>query len=114
MTGTTMNYLDPSEFKTYGLEATTPTSWIAAASALMDAHCRRETLGLQEYTERIRLNGRGTLRLTYLPLSGAEGALPLLAMRVRYGVPRRGEENDLACDMGRAFGLTGAWTTVAV
>lgn len=109
-----MNYLDPSEFETYGLEETTLTSWIAAAAALMDAHCRRETLGLQQYTERVRLNGRGTVRLTYLPLTGMNGGSALQAMRVRYGVPRRGDANDLACDAGKAFGLTGEWTTMAV
>lgn len=96
------------------MEETTPASLIAAASALMDAHCRRETLGIQQYTERLRLSGRGNVRVTYLPLAGAEGASPLVSVRVRYGVPRRGEANDLACDAGTAFGLTGMWTALAV
>lgn len=109
-----MNYLDPSEYEAYGLEDTTPASLIAAASALMDAHCRRETLGAQQYTERLRLNGRGNVRVTYLPLTGSDGASALVSLRVRYGIPRRGEINDLACDAGVAFGLTGAWSTLTV
>lgn len=109
-----MNYLDPSEYEAYGLEETTPASLIAAASALMDAHCRRETLGMQQYTERLRLNGRGNVRVTYLPLAGIDGASALVSLRVRYGIPRRGEANDLACDAGAAFGLTGMWTTLPV
>ena len=107
-----MNYLDPSEFEAYGLDETTPTSLIAAASALMDAHCRRETLGVQQYTERLRLNGRGNVRVSYLPLTGMEGASALVSLRVRYGIPRRGETSDLACDAGIAFGLSGLWNTV--
>jgi hypothetical protein len=109
-----MNYLDPSEYEAYGLEETTPASLVAAASALMDAHCRRETLGLRQYTERLRLNGRANIRVTYLPLAGMDGGEALVSLRVRYGAPRRGEGNELACDAGAAFGLNGQWTTIAV
>src|SRR5690349_21389614 len=109
-----MNYLDPSEYEAYGLEETTPASLVAAASALMDAHCRRETLTVQQYTERLRLNGRGSVRVTYLPLTGVDDASALVSLRARYGTPRRGEANDLACDAGSVFGLTGGWTTLAV
>ena len=31
-----MNYLDPAEYENYGLEASTPTSWVGAASSLID------------------------------------------------------------------------------
>ena len=39
-----MNYLAPEEYENYGIEATTPASWVAAASSMIDAHCRRPTL----------------------------------------------------------------------
>ena len=108
-----MNYLDASEFEVYGLEETTDQSLVTAASALMDAHCRRETLGVAEYTERFRLNGRAVVRLTYLPLATVEGAVSALtSVKVRYGNPRRGEIGDLAGDYANAFGLAGQWASL--
>src|SRR4051812_276287 len=105
-----MNYLDPSEYEAYGLEETTPVALVMAASALVDAHCRRDTLGVVQYTERVRLGGRGTVRLTYLPLAvGTPASSPVAAVRVRYGVPRRGEGAEIGFDAARAFGLTGEW-----
>ena len=88
-----MNYLSPTEYEGYGLEATTPTSWVSAASALMDGHCRRATLGVAQYTERLRMiSGRNTFRLSYLPLTAvAPAPSPIIAARGRYAVPRRGE-----------------------
>jgi len=110
-----MNYLDPSEYETYGLEEGTLDSWVTASSALIDAHCRRPTLGLAQYTERVRLNGQA-VHLTYLPLSTPDGAVSaLVSMRARYGQPRRGEmAGDLALDAALVFGLAGTWTTIAV
>jgi hypothetical protein len=109
-----MNYLDPSEYEAYGLEETTPASLVMAASALVDTHCRRETLGVVQYTERVRLGGRGTVRLTYLPLvAGAPASSPLAAVRVRYGVPRRGDLGaEIGFDAAQAFGLAGEWTAL--
>ena len=111
-----MNYLDSSEYEKYGLEKETLESWVTAASALIDAHCRRPTLGVAQYTERIRLNGQGTARLTYLPLATAEGASsPVVALRARYAMPRRGEmPGDLAWEAALAFGMSGTWTTLGV
>jgi hypothetical protein len=43
-----------------------------------------------------------------------DGAPALVSLRVRYGVPRRGEANDLTCDAGASFGLTGMWTSLPV
>jgi len=63
-----MNYLSPSEYETYGLEATTPA--VLAASTVIDAHCRRATLGVAQYDERLRIAaGRNTVRVTYVPLA---------------------------------------------
>ena len=111
-----MNYLDVSEYETYGLEEGTVDSWVTAASALIDAHCRRPTLGVAQYTERVRLNGQALARLTYLPLAAASGAAsPLVGMRARYGQPRCGEmSGDLAFDVALTFGLAGTWTTLGV
>ena len=63
-----MNYLSPSEYETYGLEATTPAAWVLAASTVIDAYCRRVTLGVAQYEERLRIAaGRNTVRVTYVP-----------------------------------------------
>ena len=111
-----MNYLDDSEYTAYGLEEGTDDAWVQAASALMDAHCRRPSLGVAQYTERLRLNGQFLARLTYLPLVAANGAASaLVGMRVRYGMPRRGEmASDFAMEAALVFGMAGEWTTLAV
>ncbi len=98
-----MVYLDPSEYEAHGLEATTPASWVAGASALIDAHCRRPSLGVTAYTERLRLApGRNTVRLTYLPLATvAPAESPLTEARVRYGVPRRGAGTEILLTISR-------------
>jgi hypothetical protein len=110
-----MTYLAPPEYELFGLEPSTPESWAAAASALMDAHCRRPTLAVHEYKERRRLRpGRNSVQLTFLPLAPlAPAATPFVFVRARYGVPRRGEGGpaaELAADAAQAFGLPGAWT----
>ena len=120
-----MNYLQPSEYEAYALEATLPATWVAAASALMDALCRRSTLAVAQYTERLRITaGRNTVRLTYLPLATVDPATsPIVSARARYALPRRGEAGnfsvppfqhvfDLAYDVSQAFALPGTWTTL--
>src|SRR5882724_8687976 len=65
--GVSMNYLAASEYTGFGLEDATDASWIAAASAVIEGHCRRPSLGVLQYSERIRMaEARNTLRLTYL------------------------------------------------
>ena len=80
-----MNYLTPDEYEAHGLEATTSPAWIAAASALIDAHCRRPTLDVAQYREHARLDcGRNTIRLSYLPLATVAPAThPLVDVRAR-------------------------------
>ncbi len=64
-----MNYLATTDYLTYGLDATTDPSWITAASAIIDAHCRRVTLGVNQYEERLKMPPElNTVRLSYLPL----------------------------------------------
>jgi hypothetical protein len=111
-----MNYLAPSEYVNYGLDATTPAALVAAASTLIDTHCRRATLGMSQYEERIRLApDRNTVRLTYLPLvTVAPATIPLVSAQGRYCVPRRGEWpfDDLRLDVALLFGLPGVWTAI--
>jgi hypothetical protein len=111
-----MNYLSPTEYESYGLEATTPASWVSAGSALIDGHCRRATLGVAQYTERLRIvSGRNTFRLTYLPLSAvAPATSAIISARGRYAVPRRGEwpYEEMSSVIAWAFGLPGLWNDI--
>ena len=67
-----MGYLLPSEYVQYGLAAETTDDWVAMASALMEAHCRRPSLLVTQYVERMRLTaGAQTVRLSYRPLAAA-------------------------------------------
>jgi hypothetical protein len=111
-----MNYLSPSEYETYGLEATTPAAWVTAASAVIDAHCRRATLAVTQYEERRRMTaGRNTVRLSYLPLAVvAPASTAMVSVRGRYTLPRRGEWpfDDLSVDVALMFGLPGTWNSI--
>jgi hypothetical protein len=109
-------YLLPNEYIQYGLTADTTDDWIATASALIDAHCRRTTLAVAQYTQNTRLvAGSQTVRLTYLPLAAADDdASPLISVRVRYGRPRRGELEDLRTQIATAFSLPGSWTAIDI
>ncbi|HWR34727.1 MAG TPA: hypothetical protein VN622_02515 [Clostridia bacterium] len=102
-----MDYLNASEYEKYGLEAVTPASWVAAASALMDAHCRRSTLGIASNVERVRLiAGRNVVRLSFLPVA------QIVSARARYGAVRGGDV--LTGEVARAFSLPGSWIDVDV
>jgi hypothetical protein len=107
-----MNYLAPNENESHGMEASTAQAWISSASSLIDAHCRRPTLGIAEYTERLRvLPGTGEVRVSFLPLAPLDMATTaLVRVRARYGTTRRGDE--LAYDVAQAFLLPGAWIDV--
>lgn len=119
-----MNYLSSSEYELFGLDATVPEAWITIASALIDAHCRRPTLAIAQYTERLRVaQGRNSVRLTYLPLAGASAQLAVNSARARYAMPRRGEslpmlgigcmalaDPEFTADVALAFGLPGQWS----
>ncbi|HTZ96997.1 MAG TPA: hypothetical protein VMB18_11405 [Terriglobales bacterium] len=113
-----MNYLSASEYVTYGLDAATPDALVAASSSMIDAHCRRTTLGVAQYEERLRLPpDRNTVRLTYLPLTTvAPATTPLVSAQGRYCIPRRGEWpfDDLRLDVALMFGLPGVWTAIDV
>ena len=112
-----MEYLAPGEYEAFGLEAGTAEAWVKAASAMMEAHCRRPTLASASYTERLRVSERGQcFLLSYGP------AVSVDAVRARYRPVRASEFADgLGCGEGfglaaecAAFGLPGRWTTLDV
>lgn len=105
-----MQYLAASEYERYGLEVTTPEALVSAASALIDSICRRPSVWLQEYSERVRVAPGGRVRLSHLPLCAGEMVnSPLLRVRVRSAAPD-GCVPELAREVSRAFGLAGAWS----
>ncbi len=112
-----MGYLLPTEYVQYGLTTETTDDWVTMASALMEAHCRRASLLVTQYVERMRFTaGAQTVRLSYRPLTAAAGAATaLVAVRVRYGRPRRGEMADPAREqIAWAFSVPGSWNVLDV
>ncbi len=115
-----MTYLSPPEYESFGLEATTPLALVIAASAIIDAHCRRSTLAPAQYQERIRVSpGRNTVRLSYLPpVAVPPASSPVLSLRARYAPPRRGDwpwadwqsaVTDIGLSVAYFFGLPSSW-----
>jgi hypothetical protein len=112
-----MGYLLPTEYVQYGLTAETTDDWVTMASALMEAYCRRPSLLVTQYVERMRLTaGAQTVRLSYRPLAAAVGAASaLVGIRVRFGKQRRGELPDpLREEIAWAFSVPGSWNTLNV
>ena len=112
-----MNYISTTEHEAYGLDTSTPENWIGAASALIDAHCRRPSLAVTQYVERMRVDPQRNLaQLTYLPLAPlAPATSPLVGVRARYSRAqmRNGElANELVSDVLRAFSLAGQWINI--
>jgi hypothetical protein len=111
-----MNYLDTTEYLTYGLDAATDEAWVTAASAIIDAHCRRSTLGVTQYEERLKMPPElNTVRLSYRPLAAvAPATTAIVALQGRYGIPRRGEWPfpELSLEFALVFALPGSWTTI--
>jgi hypothetical protein len=111
-----MNYLDPTEYATYGLDAATDQSWITAASAIIDAHCRRATLAVNQYEERLKMPPElNTVRLSYLPLvTVAPATTPIVSLQGRYAIPRRGEWPfpEMSLEFALVFSLPGQWNTI--
>jgi hypothetical protein len=111
--GDAVGYLLPTEYVEYGLSADTSDDLVATASALMEAYCRRPSLLVTNYVERLRLTaGAQSVRLSYRPLAAAVGAdSPLVQVRVRYARPRRGEMVDLFREqIAYAFAVPGSWS----
>jgi hypothetical protein len=109
-----MGYLQPTQYESYGLAPDTTDDWITVASALINSYCRRESLSVTQYTERIRLTrGSQTAQLSYLPLVAvAPATLPFVSIQARYTQPRRGEIADEVQILWNAFSLPGSWITI--
>lgn len=110
-----MAYLQTTEYESYGLAADTTDDWIAVASGMIDAYCRRASLLATQYLERLRIvEGSQTVRLSYLPLVAvAPATLPLVMVRGRYTRPRRGDLWPVGLTaVAYAFSLPGAWIQV--
>ena len=80
-----MSYLDPTQYVEYGLAADTTDDWVTMASALIEAHCRRPSLMVTQYVERMRLTaGSQAVLLSYLPLTPmGTASSPLVGVQVR-------------------------------
>lgn len=112
-----MGYLLPTEYVQYGLTVEMTDDWVAMASTLMEAHCRRPSLMVTQYVERLRITaGAQTARLSYRPLVVAAGnSSALVSARARYGKPRRGEMPDAFREqVAWAFGLPGSWSSLDI
>jgi len=112
-----VGYLLPAEYVQYGLTAETTDDWVTMASALMEVYCRRPSLMVTQYMERVRLTAEAqTARLSYRPLAAAVGApSALVSVRVRYGRPRRGELRDPYREqIAWAFSVPGSWNVLDV
>ena len=106
-----MGYLVPGEYEAYGLAVETPEAWVTAASAMMEAHCRRATLLEASYTERLPVGRRtGGVRLTYGPVNA------VTALRARFASDANGlvMGESMLADAARAFCAAGTWTDVDV
>ena len=101
-----MAYLESSEYAVFGLSADTADAWVAAASAMIEAHCRRESLLLTSYTERLRVRRPwGTVQLSYGPVG------QVTAVQARY-TPAMERREDSLFEYALVFGLPGQWVTV--
>ena len=115
MRGVAVAYLLPTEYGQYGLTPETADDWATMASALIDSYCRRTSLLITQYTERLRLTADSqSVRLSFRPLAAAQGETsPLVQVRARYGRPRRGELADpFRQQVAWAFSLPGSWSTL--
>jgi len=106
-----MGYLLPAEYAAFGLSADTADAWVTAASAMMEAYCRRPTLNTASYTERMRVPLEAqTVRLSYGPLVSVD------AVQARYVRPNRHEElyGEMALQaiFAAAFAVPGQWVAV--
>lgn len=104
-----MGYLLPSEYAAHGLTADTQDAWVTAASAMIEAYCKRPTLLSASYTECLRVSRHTQrVRLSYGPLVSVD------AVKARYARPSRMflDEQPFALEFAEVFGLSGTWTTI--
>ena len=101
-----MAYLEPAEYLAFGLSVDTADAWVAAASVMVEAHCRRGSLSVTSYTERLRVSRPwGTVQLSYGPV------VAITAVQARYS-PGTERRDDALGEYALLFGLPGQWVTV--
>lgn len=113
-----MQYLNAAEYVLFGLGEETGDDLVTAASAMIDAFCRRPSLGLTQYVERLRFpRGRHEIQLSNLPLAPAtDGASAIVSVRVRFGRHRGDVDASIAPNPwaaeALAFAPQGTWSSV--
>ncbi len=108
-----MQYLGVSEYGTYGLSGETRDDLVVAASAMVDAFCRRPSLGVTQYVERLRFGRGRSVQLSNAPLAAAsEDASALVAVRVRMRPMRDAAMCHPLAEAAEVFGVAGAWSSV--
>jgi hypothetical protein len=101
-----MAYLEPSEYVAFGLSADTPDAWVTAASAMIEAHCKRSSLLSATYTERLRVSRPwGTAQLTYGPVTAITALQARCALRTE-------ARDELLAMWAASFAAPGTWVTV--
>ena len=103
-----MGYLLPAEYAEFGLSAETADAWVTAASAMMEAYCKRATLLAQSYTERVRVPGSQRVSLSYGPLVSVD------AVRAKYARRERDEMLPFQVELAETFGAVESWVDVDV
>lgn len=102
-----MVYMEPGEYARFGLSEETGDAAVLAASAMIDAHCRRPSLGVCEYTERFRFApGCCAVRVSAGPV------VSVVSARIKTGCVEFGYETPLQVAVS-AFGLGPQWMNVA-
>ncbi len=113
-----MQYLNAAEYVLFGLGEETGDDLVTAASAMIDAFCRRPSLGITQYVERLRFpRGRHEIQLSNLPLAAAaDGASAIVSVRVRFGRHRGDVDASVApnpwATEALAFARQGTWSSV--
>jgi hypothetical protein len=109
-----MQYLSASEYGAYGLGADTADELVVAASAMIDAYCRRPSLGVTQHVERVRIRRfDGTAQMSNTPVVAANAAASaLVSVRVRTRRRRRDSLHPLA-EVAEVF-ATRAWIDLDV
>jgi len=110
-----MPYLLPADYASFGLAADTPDDVVTMASSLIESWCRRPSLFVTQYIERMRLTaGSQAVRLSYRPLVVDTGATSAVTgVRVRFARPRRGELPDpFRQQIMWAFSMPGSWSSL--
>lgn len=105
-----MQYLDPSEYVSFGLSAETADALVTAASAMIDSTCKRPTLAVVQYVECLAVRRHGTVQLSYGPLTAtAPATSPIVGLRVRMRKPSADLFSPLAYELA-VFSMAGTWT----